>query len=496
MMTTPKKVIIIGGGVAGLSAGIYGRINGLETEIIEMHDIPGGQCTAWERKGYRFDYCLHWLVGTAKGPFHDIWFETGALDSSIPIIDHEIHTRIINEKGEEFILYTDIDRWEKYLVEMAPEDKKPIRKMCNEMRKSFNLETFSKPPGFRNLFDYLKLTKMLPLLGMMNKYGGMEARDYFKNLRFRNEKLNFFLNSIFGDMEFSALAFLMMLAWFGQKNAGYPIGGSLPFSTRMTEKFKNLGGKLTLGDKVQKIIVKEHKAIGVVLEDGEEIRADYVISAADGYSTIFNMLEGKYVSPEIKIAYETWTLFTPIVQVSFGINKVYQEDCVNNNYLAKGSKIGSTALKNGYSIMNYAFDRTMAPGGKSVIVLRFESPWEIWEGMGSEAYKLEKKRIEEDATGILEKIYPGVTQWIEVTDVATPKTEVEYTGVWKGSYEGFLPSSKNLMKNLDMTLPGLNNFYMVGQWLFPGGGLPPSAQSGKWVIQMICREEGKKFKVS
>lgn len=57
-----KKVVIIGGGIAGLSAGIYSAMNGFDTEVIEMSAVAGGQCTAWDRKGYRFDYCLHWLV--------------------------------------------------------------------------------------------------------------------------------------------------------------------------------------------------------------------------------------------------------------------------------------------------------------------------------------------------------------------------------------------------------------------------------------------------
>jgi len=146
--------------------------------------------------------------------------------------------------------------------------------------------------------------------------------------------------------------------------------------------------------------------------------------------------------------------------------------------------------------MNYAFDKTMAPDGKSVIVLRFESPWKLWENLSMEAYIREKAEIEMDAREILEKRYPGISTIIEVCDVATPVTDVRYTGVWKGSYEGFLPSKGNLMKNLDTRLPGLKKFYMAGQWLFPGGGLPPAGQSGKWVIQYICREEKRKFRVS
>jgi phytoene dehydrogenase-like protein len=144
--------------------------------------------------------------------------------------------------------------------------------------------------------------------------------------------------------------------------------------------------------------------------------------------------------------------------------------------------------------MNYYFDPTMAPEGKSVIVMRFESPWELWKDMDRDQYGNEKERIELDAKAILEKRFPGITDNIEVCNVATPLTDVNYTGVWKGSYEGFMPSSKNLMDNIDPAIPGLRKFYMAGQWLFPGGGLPPAGQSGKWAIQYICKDEGISFK--
>ncbi len=146
--------------------------------------------------------------------------------------------------------------------------------------------------------------------------------------------------------------------------------------------------------------------------------------------------------------------------------------------------------------MNYSFDNTMAPEGKSVIVMRFESPWELWKDMQKEKYKEEKKKIAADCKKLLEKRFPGITEDIEVIDVATPLTDVRYTGVWKGSYEGFLPSAGNIMKKLDMKLPGLKNFYMAGQWLSPGGGLPPSAQTGKWTIRFICKKEKTAFKNS
>jgi phytoene dehydrogenase-like protein len=489
-----KKIVIIGGGIAGLSAGIYASMNGFETEIMEMHTVAGGQCTAWERKKYRFDYCLHWLVGTSKGAFHEIWKETNVLNDETEIIDHEIHSQIFDKDRNEFIIYSNIDRWEKYLLEMAPEDAVPISKMCNDMRKSALIEPFSLPPELRSPLDYIKiLPKMLPVLNVVRKFGRLTCKEYFDKLIFKNEKIKSVLYSMYGERNFSALAFIFMLGWFNQKNAGYIKGGSYPLAQRMVEKFGKLGGKISYNKRVEKIIVENNVAKGIVLTNGTKIPADYVISAADGYSSIFKMLEGKYISKQIDFAYKNWELFTPIVQVSFGINKIIKTEAPIILNISKDLKIGSTSLENGYSVMNYSYDSTMAPEGKTAVVLRYESAWKIWENMEEEEYKNEKMQIQKDATGYLEIEFPGISEYVEVVDVATPKTDVWYTGVKNGAYEGFMPSKENMMKMLKMQLPKLRNFYMAGQWLFPGGGLPPSAQTGKWAVQLICKKEKQKF---
>jgi len=489
-----KKVVIIGGGIAGLSAGIYSAMNGFETEIIEMHDVAGGQCTAWNRKGYRFDFCLHWLVGTSKGAFHEIWKETNVINNETEIIDHEIHSRILDDEGNEFIIYSNIERWEKYLIELAPEDKTSIQKMCTDMRKSALLEPFALAPELRSLFDYIKIIpQMLPVFNVIRKFGRLTCKEYFEKLNFKSKRIKSVFFQLYGKRNFSALAFIFMLGWYNQKNAGYIKGGSYPLAQRMVEKFGNLGGKLALKKKVEKILVDNNVAKGVLLSDGTTIPADFVISAADGYTTIFNMLDAKYMSKEIDSAYKNWELFTPIVQVSFGIKKAISSDSPIIINISKGKKIGKTKLENGYSVMNYSFDSTMAPKGKTTIVLRYDSPWKLWEDINENKYRDEKLQIQKDATTFLEKEYPGISAFIEVIDVATPKTDVRYTGVKDGAYEGFMPSKENMMKSLKMQLPGLRNFYMAGQWLFPGGGLPPSAQTGKWAVQLICKKEKLQF---
>lgn len=284
-----------------------------------------------------------------------------------------------------------------------------------------------------------------------------------------------------------------MLGWFNRNNAGYIKGGSYPLAQRMVERYLELGGKISYKKRVDKIIVEQDRARGVRLTDGTLIHADWVISAADGYSTIFSMLEGRYLSKEIDHAYKNWNLFMPFVQVSFGIGKQIPSDSPIILNFSRGQQIGMIPLDFGYSLMNYSYDDTMAPEGKTTLVMRYESPWALWKNLEGEAYRREKERIKVDATACLEQLYPGISQHIEVIDVATPKTDVRYTGVKDGAYEGFMPTRENIMKSLKMTLPGLRNFYMAGQWLIPGGGLPPAAQTGKWVVQLICKNQNRRF---
>ena len=54
-----KKLIVIGGGIAGLSAGIYAQKCGFDTTIFESHSISGGNCTSWKRGGYLFEGGMH-----------------------------------------------------------------------------------------------------------------------------------------------------------------------------------------------------------------------------------------------------------------------------------------------------------------------------------------------------------------------------------------------------------------------------------------------------
>ena len=146
----------------------------------------------------------------------------------------------------------------------------------------------------------------------------------------------------------------------------------------------------------------------------------------------------------------------------------------------------------------YNQDPTMAPEGKTAVTVMLESDYDYWKKLAEDRNIYVKKKEEAVALiiNLLEQRFPGITSQVEVTDVATPLTFERYTGNWKGSFEGWLITPANaytLTKPMPQTVPGLKNFYMCGQWVEPGGGLPTSIMSARRLLKLICKQDGKRF---
>jgi phytoene dehydrogenase-like protein len=494
-----KSIIIIGGGITGMSAGCYLRMNGYHTSIFEMHDKTGGVCTGWKRKGYTIDGAMHWLVGTKPGgAFHNIWEELGVVQGQT-IINHEQYTRIEGEGGKVLIIYSDINRLEQHMKELAPEDKKVIVEFANALRSFTKIDMpAEKAPELYNLIDGIKMIKMLPYLRLMRKWGKISTRDF--TLRFNNSFLREALDAaLVGDMDdFPMMFMLMTLAWVHQKMAGYPLGGALTLAQVIERRYLGLGGELHCSSPVKKILVENHKAVGVHLADGTEHRSDIIISAADGHTTIFDMLEGKYIDGKTRGYYDNPQLFPPLIYVGLGVARTFDDVPSSvaglNIPLDEPIKIAGKEHKR-MGVQIYSFDPTVAPLGKTVLKIQFNTDYDYWKKLREEPerYKAEKEQIADQVVARLDKRFPGLKAKVEMRDVATPMTWERYTGNWRGSYEGWLLKNWSFTTRMSKTLPGLANFYMAGQWVEPGGGLPTAAMSGRNVTQIICKKDKKPF---
>jgi phytoene dehydrogenase-like protein len=496
-----KSIIIIGAGVAGLSAGNYGQMNGYRTSIFEMHDQPGGVCTSWQRWGYTIDGCIHWLTGSRPGNnFYRLWAEVGAWQGRT-IVDHQEYARIEGQEGQVFIVYTDINRLEKHMKELAPEDKEVIEEFAAGVRTCVHLPMpVEKAPELFGPLDGLKMMgKMLPYLKFWRKWGKITLQDFAQ--RFKNP----FLRQVFPlavnlqhPPDFPMLAFLMTLAWMDQKTAGYPVGGSLELARAIERRYLALGGEIHYKSRVVKILVANNRAVGVRLADGSEHHSDIVISAADGHTTIFTMLDGQYINDKIQSYYNKLPLYHPLIYVGLGVARSFEEmppTVTGIDYpLAEPVTIGGQQRQR-LSVQIYNFDASLAPAGKTVMRVWFTSDYEYWQKLkqSPERYKAEKEQIADQVVALLDRRFPGLAAQVEMRDVATPLTFERYTGNWQGSFEGWLISKDTLMLRMSKTLPGLKNFYMAGQWVEPGGSLPTAVMSGRNVTQLICKQDKRPF---
>ncbi|MEI7990541.1 MAG: NAD(P)/FAD-dependent oxidoreductase, partial [Chloroflexota bacterium] len=490
-----------GAGIAGLSAGCYAQMNGYQTRIYELHTLPGGLCTAWKRKGYTFDGCIHWLVGSKEGSgMNRLWKELGAIDGR-KIYDAEVFTRVEDKNGKAFIVYTNIDRLERHILELAPMDKEVIAEFSNAVRRMARMSDVLPAPGvLPNLIDAVKLVLSAPgALGDLRKYGSISIQEYSK--KFSDPFLRESFLAFFDMPDFPMAAVMITLAWLHNHDAGYPSGGSLAFAEAIEKRYLNLGGEIHYKRRIEKILVENGRAAGVRLEDGTEECADYVISAADGHATLYDMLEGKFLTDGLRKTYESQPIFDPIVQVSLGIDMDLSEqpEVVNFELDKPVSAGGQTHHR--LAIRNFRFDPTMAPPGKSTVLCILPANYEYWKNLAddSERYEAEKKQAAIMVIDELSKRIPALAEHVEVIDVATPLTYERYTANWKGAMEGFMITTQNFAasmsgKAIPKTLPGLQNFYMAGQWTEPGGGLPPAASSARAVVQMICKQDKQAFK--
>ena len=501
MASDEKSIIIIGAGFAGLAAGIYGRLNGYRTRVFEMHSLPGGLCTAWKRKGYTFDACIHWLVGSdPKSSYNYIWQETGIAKEREFVYSDE-YWRTEGPDGRTVIFNTDINKLEKHLLEFSPADREPVMDFINGIRM-FSKFDF---PSDREPF-FTRLRKQVRTLYAFMKYGKEFKRwsditgEQFCN-RFSDPLLRLAFSEIWVP-EFSMVFLFFAFAYINQRNAGYPVGGSMPMSQALEERYMELGGELYYNKKVARIITSGGKATGIRLVDGTEVHADRVISAADGHSTLFDLLDGKYLDAATREPYEKWPMFHALLFVSLGVNRKFDEIPTSVSGLTfplKEPVMVGDKIRDRLPVHIYNYDPTMAPEGKTAITVMLDSDIEYWKKLAEDRNVYLQKKEETAAliVSLLEQRFPGITDQVEVTDVATPLTFERYTGNWKGSFEGWLITPQNaytLMKPMPQTLPGLKSFYMCGQWVEPGGGLPTSIMSARRLMKQICREDGTRFK--
>jgi phytoene dehydrogenase-like protein len=491
------SIIIIGAGMGGLAAGIYGRINGFKTQIFEMHTLPGGQCTAWKREGFTFDACVHHLFGCSpSSKIYGLWHEIGAMPREM--VKPADCVSVLSPDGNLFRDYYDIEKLEDHLRALAPEDSQAITDYIKGIRAFSGNDVM----GELILGSPLARLKAIPSLLLklklfrptMRKFGERFSDPFLKRA---------FPLLVYSMPETPLFIHLVRHAYGLNDSLQWPVGGALRFALSIERRYKSLGGEIHYDSRVEKILVENNRAVGVRLTNGSEHRADVVISNADGRKTIMDLLEGKYVTEKIRSycaepSDETnWS-----AHVFLGVSRdLSSEPSALIMLLEEPVTIAGHRCES-LEMQIYGFDRTMAPAGKGVIKVELVSRYSHWKELFSDrqSYEEEKQRVTAQVLDILERRFPGIKGQVEVVDVPTQITWERYMGGTHG-FANFPNRKATIWSGLsgaggDMTLPGLSGFYFVGVWASLAGSLFGNALSGRRAIQAVCKREGKKFRAT
>lgn len=489
-----KKAVIIGGGVGGLSAGIYGRKAGIDTLILEQHTIPGGLCTTWNRQGYTIDGCVHFIMGSGKGSaFHNIWKELGIFDKLDPEKDFVYHEDFFHFQfadGQHVNLSGDMAKLEKDLGSRFPGDAKQIRKFVKAVE---SLRGFEPPldllRGWKNLLKAASRSwkYAIPLM----KWKNTTIKDFasgFKSPELREAFVRLWYP------EYNMLYILLILDWLKRKLAGYPKANSRGFAEILEQKLISEGGRIRYGTKVHRIIVEDSRAVGVELHNGETIMADYIIHAAASPESVKSLLGFDHLEKK------NYPITPPLVHLCFGSGYDFSDyespSCGLQLELKPAIRFVGSQMEHEFLLIHiYNFAPSLSPEGKTLVKAVFPSGFDYWNELkrnDSALYDAEKKRVSHLVLEAIGRYFPGFEDSVEMIDVATPETFHRYTKNQEGSLIawGAVPETPMMLRK---TISGIRNLYLAGHWVMPGGGVPQAAMSARQVIQAISMDEGIRF---
>jgi len=486
-----RNAVIIGGGISGLALGCYLQKSGFITEIHEANAMTGGLCSGFEQNGYLIDGGLKSLWGSGKEhPFYKLFCELIDMQN-IKILNQDIKTIYDFPDGEQFIEYADLGALEKEMLKAAPVDEVEIKEWIADIRKLSKIKPIiEKPKELYGLSDRLRAGKSAGA-AILKKWGAISAGEFSE--RFKNP----LLKKAIACFESPVLEEMIKLAALDLKSNGYPEGGSRAIARELEEKYLALGGKVHTKSRAQKIQVEKRKAVGVLFDDGRKVFGDIIVSAMDGRTTLFDLLGGKFINPEIRQFYEKPDVGPSVVQVSIGVDRTFAEDFPARKVILQWPyELPDGSVHSYIEVMRF----TQRAGGKEKTLFRtqmqtkFAAYWWLLRNAEKDRYIKEKAEIAEWVAGVIDERLCPIAGAVEMTHVTTPATYIRRTGNWRGSVAGWGSGNVFMENPFERSLPGLENFYMTGHWVQQGGGIPLALKSARDLAQVICKKEKKEFR--
>jgi len=504
--------IIIGSGAGGLSAAICLARAGQKVAVIEQHYVPGGWCHSFYVDGHRFSPGVHYIGLVDKGQ------STSNLYEGLGIANDLVFFRM-NPKayehcwiGEERInMPAEVDQLYESLAERFPKEKKGLKKYLQLVRNvSREIHLIPKMKGF---WDHITIPYRTRHLGKF----GLFSLKRVVGWHIKDPLLQKVLNIQCGDhgLPPAKASFPLHCALMDHYFHGgfYPMGGGGAIVKAMTNAIKRYGGEIRTGQAVKKILLSGDKklyAVGVELQNGEQIRAKRVISNADP-ATTYKLVGAENLSDKLlkrldKTRYSVTSLMF-FLTVEMDVRKAgldsgniwlmpdrdlddLYKDLTTVDILASDEFpalfISCSSLKDPASFNGKQHTIEV------VTFIDYDS-FKAYKDEGSEhseAYLDFKERLSEKLVNTLEKVVPGIRSHIVKMDVGTPMTNEHYIRSTRGNVYG---TEKGFWQTGPFSFTAqseIENLYMCGSSIMSHGVAGSSYSGVKTAARILgCTEE-------
>lgn len=493
-MKRVNKIAIIGGGISGLAAGIWGQKQGFQTVIFDKNSAPGGFCAGWKAGVQQVGFCFRGLIGTKENTaLNHLWRETGALGNTL-IIEPESFLSV-SENDRSITLWQDLERFEREAKKLSTEDAPTISMFCSAIRTVAEYEIPAQKPD--------------ELLGPLErlKAGNKEAEKLLQKAsevsmkQFVNEFRNPVLRRLFSSVQpqnGTLALFLFQYAMFVSGNCGLPVGGAAALARRMAEQYQRLGGVLRLNATVEQILTANGAARGIELHSGERYFSHWTIAACDPDVTIHHLIPPHTeLDKNFQQRYED-RLHNPIFTGFYCAFRTNQDPGLMlhmQDFEVDPFSIGKT-LVNRLCLIQSSYDSQLGQNGNAQFVClipQAEESYNYWEELSQNEvlYEAETNKIMKKVLEQLRKKFPELD--LKPVCCAAPDFFSRRFGAYHGTWSPFITLPGTKYQPVPFMVPGVRRLLLSGQWMHAEGGLHAALIEGRFSIQRICHKERLPF---
>ncbi len=520
----PKEhydVVIIGGGISGLTSAALFSKAGISCCVIEMDNRPGGYLAGFRRHDFRFDSAIHWLNNCGPNGLVTKIFKI--IGDDYPKCRDQHHIRRFVSDEFDYLVTSNPDELRDQWIKEFPHEKKGILRFFKDAKKiGKSFDRYAKLSRTMNSMKWYEypvhgikmLSFAMPFIPHV-RFTGNEGLKKGLNRYFKDEKLHRVFCS-----EPDVLSCLIPISWAYIKDFQLPPdGGSQSFPEWLMYATEKMGGEIFFKSKVTKVLVENNTACGVLLDHrGKEyeIKSDYVVAACDAETLFEKMLPQSAVPEKMKARLKGAPLYASAITVALGIDCPAEElglgeeivfladPSVSRDELGKGDP-----HKSGIHILaSTVRDKSLSLPEHGTITL-FIPAWmdnnNYWECemdehgnyiRGEKYNALKQKYADILIDRVEEKMIPNLRKHILYCDVATPITHHRYTGNKNGTMMAQKPGKENYQGKVASYLTPVDNLFLSGHWADLGGGIPIAIKSSiNTTLLVLQKKDKKRFKL-